>query len=162
MIYALRYADREQEFIQPEQNAFQEMQIPCLNSAFQNISKEPLEVFTSDTEGGLVFPEFYYDDFVPLFQEHIYQAMLEHSVHNLFTRKIIVTDRIQNLSVPYLMGLPPRIPVCAPDGLPDESRAGSYQMFRSEHLSDSRIYIRNSLRELFETLHPSGMELDII
>ena len=75
MIYRLHYNKMEDDFIELKQDAFQEIQLACMSSEFQKISTEPIEVETSEELGGMIFPDFMYDDAVPLFSEPLYQAI---------------------------------------------------------------------------------------
>ncbi|MDE7137007.1 MAG: hypothetical protein K2O29_00900 [Ruminococcus sp.] len=69
MIYRLHYTKLFGIYVEPEENAFQDIQFACMMSEFHKISPEKIQIYTSDTVGGLDFPDFYYDDSVPLFSE---------------------------------------------------------------------------------------------
>ena len=109
LIYRLHYTKLFGSYIEPEENAFGDIQLACMMSECQKSSPEKIQVYASDTSGGLDFPDFYYDDAVPLFSERVYRAMNENSVDNLFVKKVTLTDRIQKKSCMYIMDVPPCI-----------------------------------------------------
>ena len=159
MIYRLHYASLMHEFIEPEKGAFRELMHPCMESQFQRISKDPLEIFTSDEDGGLEFPEFYYNQAVPLFAERIYAILKQEETAHLFVRRVTVTDKLQECSVPYIMALPPRIAVLDDSGKINEQRVGNCCMFKTEDLADHSIYVTEQLYESLSAAKPLGMEL---
>ncbi|MDE6849198.1 MAG: hypothetical protein K2J44_07610 [Ruminococcus sp.] len=158
MIYRLHYTKLFGIYVEPEENAFQDIQFACMMSEFHKISPEKIQIYTSDTVGGLDFPDFYYDDSVPLFSEKVYRNIAENGVDNLFTKKITVTDRIQKKSQIYIMAVPPCIidyslseTECITEGynplydvrklVIDERKTGNYQIFKLSNVLDNSIYI---------------------
>lgn len=178
MIYRLYYTKLFGSYVEPEENAFGDIQLACMMSEFQKISPEKIQVYASDTSGGLDFPDFYYDDAVPLFSESVYRAMNENGVDNLFVKKVTLTDRIQKKSCMYIMAVPPCIDAvdyslseteCIKDGynplydvrrlVIDEEKTGNYQIFKLSHITDSSIYINESLKKCLDRIRPDGMEI---
>lgn len=178
MIYRLHYGKLSGNYIEPEEEAFRDIRLACMMSEFQKISPVKTEIYTSDTSGGLDFPDFYYDDAVPLFSERVYKKMIENGVDNLFTKEITVADRIQKKSRRYIMALPPCIDAldyslseteCIINGynplykvrklVIDKRKTGNYQIFKLSHTSDSDIYITETLKQCLERLNPDGMEM---
>ncbi len=158
MTYRLHYAKLLHDFIELEPGAFRQIQLACITSEFQKISREPITVRTSDEDGGMEFPDFYYDDAVPLFSESLYDAMKNAGADNLFIKEVTVTDALQGRSQKYILGLPPRIDVLTASGVIDESRIGNYLIFKSADVKDPQIYITEKLREVFQKYKPLGME----
>lgn len=178
MIYRLHYTKLFGNYIEFEKDAFQDIRLTCMMSEFQKISTEKIQIYTSDTAGGLDFPDFYYDDAVPLFSEKVYEKMTENGVDNLFAKEITVTDRIQKKSKKYIMALPPCIDAldynlseteCITDGynplydlrktVIDERKTGNYQIFKLSHVLDSSIYITETLKQCLKKINPDGMEI---
>lgn len=159
MIYRLHYAKLFNEFIELEQNAFKDIQSACIASEFQKISREPIEVCTSDEVGGMIFPDFYYDDAVPLFSEALYKAMKKEGIDNLFVKDVVISDLLQDKLEKYIFGLPPRINVLDFHGKIDESKIGRYKIFKILDSPDNGIYINEQLYSLFKKLKPLGMEM---
>lgn len=159
MIYRLHYNKMEDDFIELKQDAFQEIQLACMSSEFQKISTEPIEVETSEELGGMVFPDFMYDDAVPLFSEPLYQAIKQVPVCNLFSKEVIVNDKLQGISKKYRLGLPPRIAVKDAFGEISSERIGNYQIFKTEDFSNNHIYITEKLKDFLVQLKPIGMEI---
>ncbi len=178
MIYRLHYTKLFGNYIEPEENAFKDIQLACMMSEFQKISPEKINIYTSDKVGGLDFPDFYYDDSVPLFSEKVYKNMIENGVDNLFTKKVTVNDRMQKKSYTYIMAVPPCIDAvdyslseteCITDGynplydvrklVIDERKAGNYQIFKLSHVLDNSIYITEKLKHCLEKISPDGMEI---
>lgn len=147
------------DFIELEQGAFSDIELACITSEFQKIDKKPSEVNTSDESGGLVFPDFYYDEAVPLFSEEVFKAMKNEGVDNLMTKSITVVDALQEKSKKYILGLPPRIRVLDSVGKIDEGRLGNYMIFKVLDSSDNSIYITQKLKDLFDSIRPLGMEI---
>lgn len=159
MIYRLHYGKLTNEFVEIENTAFQNIQLACIASEFQKISREAIEVYTSDETGGMIFPDFYYDDAVPLFSELCIDIMRKAGVDNLFTKEVIITDNIQEISRKYILGLPPRINVLNSKGKIDETRAANYLIFKIADSSDNNIYITEKLKKAFQKNKPLGMEI---
>lgn len=159
MIYRLHYAQLTNEFIELENTAFQDIQLACINSEFQKISRDSIEVYTSDESGGMIFPDFYYDDAVPLFSASCIDIMHDAGADNLFTKEVVITDNIQEISVKYILGLPPRIHVLDSGGKFDESKTGNYLIFKTADSPDNNIYITEKLKNAFLKNKPLGMEI---
>ncbi len=178
MIYRLHYSGLFGNYIEPEENAFQNIQLACIMSEFQKISTGKIQVYTSETSGGTDFPDFYYDDAVPLFSEPLYKKMLENGVDNFFAKEVNISDRIQKKSRKYIMALPPRIDAvdyerseirCITDGYEplyeadklviDYRKTGNYQIFKLSNMLDNNIYITENLKRCLEQFSPDGMEM---
>lgn len=159
MIYRLHYAKIFNEFIEPEQDAFRDIESACISSEFQKISREPIAVCTSDELGGMTFPDFYYDDAVPLFSEKLFNAMKKEGIDNLLVKEVTIFDLLQNESRKYILGLPPRINVLDSGRRIDENKIGRYLIFKISNTSDNGIYITEQLYSVFKKLRPLGMEM---
>ena len=159
MIYRLYYEKIEDDFVELEQNVFQKIRLACITSEFQKISTTPLEVHTSDEWGGMTFPDFWYDDAVPLFSENVFKSMKQAGVDNLFEKEVIVSDELQGISQKYILGLPPRIHVFDSNGKFDENKVGNYLIFKVSDSVDNNIYITEQLKKLFNKMKPLGMEM---
>lgn len=159
MIYRLHYNKMEDDFIELEQGAFREIQLACMASEFQKISTESIIVKTSEELGGMVFPDFMYDDAVPLFSEDLYQSMKQIPIGNLFLKEVTMNDKLQQISKKYVLGLPPRIAVKNAFGKIDRERIGNYHIFKTEDFSDNHIYITEELKNFLVQTKPIGMEI---
>ncbi len=159
MIYRLHYGKLTNEFIEIENTAFQNIQLACIASEFQKISRDAIEVYTSDETGGMIFPDFYYDDAVPLFSEQCIDMMQKSGADNLFIKEVIITDAIQEISRKYILGLPPRIDVINSKGIIDETKAANYLIFKTANPLDNNIYITEKLKKVFQKNKPLGMEI---
>ena len=139
MIYRLHYNKMEDDFIELRQDAFQNIQLACMSSEFQKMSPEPIAV--------------------PLFSEPLYQAIKQVPVCNLFSKEVIVNDKLQGISKKYRLGLPPRIAVKDAFGEISSERIGNYQIFKTEDFSNNHIYITEKLKDFLVQLKPIGMEI---
>lgn len=159
MIYKLYYDKMSDDFIELDQESFTNIQRACIASEFQKISKGSIEVKTSDELGGMTFPDFLYDDAVPLFSEDVYIEMKKAGVDNLFEKEVVVNDSLQDISKKYILGLPPRIPVTDSFGNIDENKIGSYLIFKVADKPDNNIYIVEKLVKVLKDINPLGMEI---
>lgn len=178
MIYKLHYAKLFNDFVELQEDSFKDIVTYCMNSEFQHISREPIEVYTSNKIGGLDFPDFFYDDAVPLFSMEVYHTMKSVGIDNLFTKPVNVIDKLQNRTKSYILALPPRIDAVdlknsmydvVVDGynplyefekvVIDENKLGNYQIFKLAHALDNNIYITSSLKIYFEGLNPLGLDV---
>lgn len=159
MIYKLHYSSLFDDFIVLKEDAFHDICLACISSEFQKITLEPIEVFTSDELGGTDFPEFYYDNAVPLFSERVFDVMKENGVSNLLTKVVTVTDELMETSNKYILGLPPRIKVFDEFGSFDEGKIGNYLIFKTSDPSDNNIYVTEKLAKELLKIKPIGMEL---
>lgn len=159
LIYKLHYGKLTHEFIELDENSFKDIQLACITSGFQKISLEPIEVFTSDELGGMDFPDFYYDNAVPLFSKNIYEKMKKNGIDNIFIKSVTITDNMQGKSEEYVLALPPRISVLSSNGEIDESKIGNYKIFKIDDSTDNNIYVTEEFIKIFKKNMPSGMEI---
>ena len=159
MIYKLHYGKLTHEFIELDENSFKDIQLACITSEFQKISLDSIEVFTSDELGGMDFPEFYYDNAVPLFSKKIYEKMKKNGIDNIFVKSVTITDNMQEKSKEYILTLPPRINVLSSNGKIDESKVGNFKMFKIADSNDNNIYVTEDFINIFNDKIPLGMEI---
>lgn len=159
LIYRLHYTKLFNNFIELKSNTFDNIYLACMASEFQKIDRDPIEVVTSDEYGGMEFPDFYYDDAVPLFSESAYACMKKSGVDNLFLKEVTIIDALQDISKKYILALPPRICVLNEDGCVEESKIGNYQIFKISDIPDNNIYITDKLRNVFQRNKIIGMEI---
>ncbi len=162
MIYKLVYNKTKDDFIELPVNAFGGISLPCMSSEFQRISINPIHVITCDDSGGSVFPDFIYDNAVPLFSESVFSAMSEVGTEHLLKIDVTITDEIDDITKHYILGLPPRINVLDDFGSIDEAKCGNYAIFKSSNLSDNRIYITEAMRMVLDKIKPVGMEYYVL
>lgn len=148
-----------EDFIELKQDCFNSIMLPCITSEFQKISKQPVEVETSDEQGGMTFPDFMYNDAVPLFSEKVFKAMKKAGVDNLLEKEINVKDYLQDISKKYILGLPPRIRVLDSSGNIVENKTGNYLIFKIADKPDNNIYITEELMKVLKNIKPLGMEI---
>lgn len=158
MIYQLHYGKMLDDFIEIPADAFGEIILPCMASEFQKISKKAITITASEAEGGLIFPDFIYDDAVPLFSEKLFAEMRKVGTEHLLCINVNITDNIQKITMPYILGLPPRIRVTNDFGSIDEAKAGNYPIFKSSVMKDNTIYITESMYQAMASCKPIGME----
>ena len=92
MKYFIMYADTSVEDYAYPGDGINELIRGCINSEFQFLDRQPLEVELSETEGGLVFPDFILagpDGCIPLMSEKMKRLMEQNSVDNCFTNVFI-------------------------------------------------------------------------
>lgn len=158
MIYKLCYDKMSDDFIELPVSAFEDIFLPCMSSEFQRISTKPLSIITCDDSGGDVFPDFIYDNAVPLFSEKLFEQMTKAGTDHLFRVKVTVTDEIDDITKTYILGLPPRINVLDEYGHISEEKAGSYSIFKSSDMSDHSIYITYQMRRAIDNVDHRGLE----
>ena len=135
------------------------LQLPCISSEFQKIDKSPIKIETSEEIGGMVFPDFIYDDAVPLFSENVYAMMKNEGVDNLFEKEVLIVDDLQGISKKYILGLPPRIKAFTSSKIIDENKIGNYLIFKLADRPDNNIYIVDKLAKALNKIKPLGMEI---
>lgn len=159
MIYKLHYDKMSDDFIELNQEKLKNIQLSCISSEFQKIDKKPIEIEASEEIGGMVFPDFIYDDAVPLFSENVYEEMKNAGVDNLFEKEVTIIDGLQGISKKYILGLPPRINVFSSSDTIDEVKIGNYLIFKIADKPDNNIYVVRELAEILKKLKPLGMEI---
>ncbi len=161
MIYRLVYQSLTNDFIVIDERTFAKIRSACRMSQFQRISTELMDVCSSDEEGGLDFPDFYYDEAVPLFDVRLFEAMKDCGVDNLFEKRVSVTCKLSGEKHDYILGLPPRIDAIRENihGKPeiDSSRLANYLIFKLSGVPDNNIYITEELKQLFDKYKPWGL-----
>ena len=159
MIYKLFYNEMQDDFIEIPPIEFKYLILPCMASEFQKISTKPVTVTASNTDGGPVFPDFLYDNNVPLFSEKLFREMKKAGTSHLLCVPVNVRDTLQNVTVPYVLGLPPRINVTDDYGNIDERKAGNYSIFKSSIALDNTIYITQPMYDILIAYNPKGLEI---
>ena len=162
MIYKLQYNKMEDDFIELPANAFSEILLPCMSSEFQRIPLTPISIKTSDENGGMIFPDFIYDDAIPLFSGKVFSEMKKVGTEHMLCIEVSITDEIQDITKQYVLALPPRINVVNDYGSIDEARCGNYAIFKSSDQSDQQIYITEDMHKVLEKIKPVGMEYYVL
>lgn len=80
----------------------------CQTSSFQFLDHRPLTVRIAE-DGGLTFPDFLYDDGIPLISLGFKRLLDALGVDNLFYKPIDLTYAPLGRHEPYMLALPPRI-----------------------------------------------------
>ena len=80
----------------------------CQESAFQFLDRRLVEVEIA-ADSGLMFPDFLYNDAVPLISRAFKRVLDAQGVDNLFYKPIDLVDRELGLHESYSLALPPRI-----------------------------------------------------
>ena len=80
----------------------------CQTSEFQFLDRKPLTVSIAD-DGGLSFPDFLYNDGIPLISPAFKRILDSLGVDNLFYKTVYLDYAPLGLHEPYILALPPRI-----------------------------------------------------
>lgn len=96
-----------EELVRPG-DAILQLAEACQTSAFQFLNHHPLEVEIAES-GGMTFPDFLYNDGIPLVSRAFRCILDAQGVDNLFYKPIHLLDRDLGLQEPYSLALPPRI-----------------------------------------------------
>ena len=80
----------------------------CRDSSFQFLDSKPLTV-EIDPDGGLDFPDFLYNDDIPLISGRFKRLLDRMGVDNLFYKPIYLDCSVLGRHEPYFLALPPRI-----------------------------------------------------
>lgn len=161
MIYRLVYRSLINDFIVIEERQLKSIRSACRMSRFQMIDLSAVEIRSSSDEGGIDFPEFYYDEAIPLFSEELFAKMKEHGVDNLLEKQVTVVCEATGEKRRYILGLPPRIDALRKNALDkleiDISLLGNFKIFKLAGVPDNNIYITDELKALFDELTPLGL-----
>ena len=161
MVYRLTYQSMTNEFIVIDEQELHGIRSACRMSRFQMIDLSPSEISSSESEGGVEFPDFYYDEAIPLFSAELFGAMKNEGVDNLLEKQVTVFCAATEEKRRYVMGLPPRIDALRSNALGaleiDQGRIGNYMIFKLAGVPDNNIYITEKLKALFDRLEPLGL-----
>lgn len=80
----------------------------CQASGFQFLDRKPLTVSIAE-DSGLTFPDFLYNDGIPLISPTFKRVLDSMGVDNLFYKTIFLDYKPLGRHEPYIMALPPRI-----------------------------------------------------
>lgn len=80
----------------------------CQTSSFQFLNHERVTVQIAEGSG-LEFPDFLYNDGIPLISPKFKKILDSQGVDNLFYKPIYLDDATLGLHEPYILALPPRI-----------------------------------------------------
>ena len=182
MKYYIMYADTCVEDYAYPGDGINELIRGCINSEFQFLDKQPLEVELSETEGGLVFPDFILagtDGCVPLMSEKMKRLMEQYGVDNLFYKRVYLTFASVGIREPYWLALPPRINCLDFENIKKEemteeeveglmpwermrevnvvkiipSNVGNYKVFRLAEVVNQHIIVTEDLKNALEKEH---------
>ena len=182
MKYYIMYADTCVEDYAYPGDGINELIRGCINSEFQFLDKKPLEVELSETEGGLVFPDFILagtDWCVPLMSEKMKRLMEQNGVDNLFYKRVYLTFASVGIREPYWLALPPRINCLDFENTKKEemieedveglmpwermrevtvikiipSNVGNYKVFRLAEVVNQHIIVTEDLKNALEKEH---------
>lgn len=150
MIYKLKTDNIEDDWIKLNDNCFPfKAWIASGNSDFEKLSKiyknDIIEISTSK-EGGLNFPDVFYDNFVLLVSENIYR-ILKRLNTPFFERKVIIHDEILEADKLYYLIVPPRIDCIEGDRI-NKNKILKYDIFKIKGYDDNEIYISEKLKKL--------------
>ncbi len=160
--------DHAEEYVTLD-DSIQELKRGCLNSEFQFLDKAPLEVGVVD-EGGIEFPDFIYQNHIPLISDRFKAVLDKLQIDNLFYKKIYITCEITGAREIYWLALPPRINCLnydksivnevlgyAEEIVIDGNNVGNYHIFKLQGVSNQEIYITKDLKEILEKQNLEGV-----
>lgn len=182
MKYFIMYADTCVEDYAYPGAGINELIRGCIYSEFQFLDRQPLDVELSETEGGLVFPDFILagpDGCVPLMSEKMKRLMEQNGVDNLFYKRVYLTFASAGIREPYWLALPPRINCLDFENIKKEemieedveglmpwermrevnvvkiipSNVGNYKVFRLAEVVNQHIIVTEDLKNALEKEH---------
>ena len=182
MKFFIMYADSCVEDYAYPGDGINELVRGCINSEFQFLDRQPLDVELSETEGGLVFPDFILagpDGCIPLMSEKMKRLMEQNSVDNLFYKRVYLTFASVGIREPYWLALPPRINCLDFENIKKEemieedveglmpwermrevnvikiisSNVGNYKVFRLAEVVNQHIIVTEDLKNALEKEH---------
>lgn len=174
--YVMNFDSIVEDYIDIDSEQFSKIETACLSSEFHRIPLSDMVVYTSDN-GGIVFPDFYYNGFVPLFSEKLYEILKNNTSDNMIFRKVKVISDVMNTSKEYMLGLPETIrcidknksiysEVYINDYVKymdieklviDDKKTGFYDIFKIADTFDTNIYVTEKLKELLQQTNPIGV-----
>lgn len=160
-----------EDFVRPGEQ-IRQIAFACQTSSFQFIDHKPMTVEIAE-DGGLTFPDFLYNDGVPLISRAFKRILDAQGVDNLFYKPIDLVDAATGIHEEYTLALPPRIRAVREaymrlldeDGddsegkelMKDEygtaryrinaSAVGNYRIFKLADVWDYDIIVTHSLKE---------------
>lgn len=96
-----------EDFVRPGEQ-IRQIAFACQTSSFQFIDHKPMTVEIAE-DGGLTFPDFLYNDGVPLISRSFKRILDAQGVDNLFYKPIDLVDAATGIHEEYTLALPPRI-----------------------------------------------------
>ena len=163
-----------EDFVRPGEQ-IRQIASACQTSSFQFIDHKPMTVEIAE-DGGLTFPDFLYNDGVPLNSRAFKRLLDAQGVDNLFYKPIDLVDAATGIHEEYTLALPPRIRAVREaymrlldeDGdesegkelIKDEygislyrinaSAVGNYRIFKLADVWDYDIIVTHSLKEVIK------------
>ena len=101
-------ADTNREDLVYPGEQIRQIAFACQTSSFQFIDHKPMTVEIAE-DGGLTFPDFLYNDGVPLISRTFKRILDAQGVDNLFYKPIDLVDAATGIHEEYTLALPPRI-----------------------------------------------------
>ena len=177
-IYRLTWASILEEFVYLEPGTFKDMSVDFGFSNFEKIPEGPFKV-TASEDGGAIFSDFYYCDFVPLFSERLYQKIKTIIQKDVCLRDVEIFSPLANKSEQYKIVLPRRIdcvdrtrsiiypilpnipnsPLRAEKIVISEKALGDATIFKIAGVSDYDIYIRKEIKDILSNPTFNGFDV---
>lgn len=168
-------ADTNREDLVCPGEQMRQIAFACQTSSFQFIDHKPMTVEIAE-DSGLTFPDFLYNDGVPLISRAFKRILDVQGVDNLFYKPIDLVDAATGLHEEYTLALPPRIRAVREEymRLLDEngdesegkelikdeygialyrinaSAVGNYRIFKLADVWDYDIIVTHSLKEVIK------------
>ena len=158
-----------EDFVRPGEQ-IQPIAFACQTSSFQFLDHAPLAVEISE-DGGMTFPDFLYNDGIPLVSYAFKRVLDTQGVDNLFYKPIDLVDAATGIHEEYTLALPPRIRAVRKEDMHFEEEyeawelntdeygiprykinalaVGNYRMFKLADVWNYDIIVTKDLKEAF-------------
>ncbi len=167
MVYKLMFHSIVEEYIKLDYEAIESISLSCIASDFHLIDKSDATVETS-LDGGTEFPDYYFQNGIPLFSEKLYNDINPYIQKNVLKKKFTIVSKAIREEKKYIMLLPLRIDCIdmkrseffdIGDEIPcydvtelfiDESKIGNATFFKLANAVDSGIYVTETIKGILE------------
>ena len=143
----------------------------CLKSEFQFIDKNPVSIELS-AEGGNVFPDFIYQNQIPLISDRLKNFFDSLKIDYLFYKKVNLTKEQLGIEEPYWLALPQRIDCLdrnkseiddffneAEKIVVNDNQVGRFEIFKLSGVINSEIIISERIANLLEKEKFKGINI---
>lgn len=169
MIYQICDMPIVEDFIKIDFEELENISIPCLNSDFHLLGKEPMKI-QSSLNGGTEFPDFLYPFHVPLFSERLYQRIQHLLQPNIFVSDVKIISVATKEQQPYEIVLPMLIdcvnfeksrfkPIWEEKIFLHENLIGNAVLFKLAGVSNHGIFFREPLKEILASPEFRGYQI---
>ncbi|MFA5687454.1 MAG: DUF1629 domain-containing protein [Bacilli bacterium] len=108
MFYKMLYNRNDGDFIKLKNFPEQINKRAVINSEFQYLDKNPIQIEVSE-EGGIDFPDFIDEYNMPLFSENLKTTLDNEKIENIFYKPIILNDNLMETKKKYWLAVSDKI-----------------------------------------------------